>query len=191
MERAMRIDEVLNQSPPYVDVNLYESDRPLQDAVAANGGAGDASALSDFGKHWGTAEMFDLARAANEHPPELKAFDAKGCRRDAIEFHPGYHQFMSESIAAGLAASTWREDATPMGAPAQVLRAARFYMAAQIETGHLCPVTMTHAAVAALTLERELVAKLMPKMKSRVDKPQLRKRMEERDINTRMVKTYE
>src|SRR5947199_8460512 len=100
MERAMRIDEVLNQSPPYVDVNLYESDRPLQDAVAANGGAGDASALSDFGKHWGTAEMFDLARAANEHPPELKAFDAKGFRRDAIEFHPAYHQFMSESIAA-------------------------------------------------------------------------------------------
>src|SRR5438128_38806 len=174
MERAMRIDEVLNQSPPYVDVNLYESDRPLQDAVAANGGAGDASALSDFGKHWGTAEMFALARAANEHPPELKAFDAKGFRREAIEFHPAYHQFMSESIAAGLAASTWREDATPMGAPAQVLRAARFYMAAQIETGHLCPVTMTHAAVAALTLERELVGKLMPKITSRRYYPRFR-----------------
>jgi putative acyl-CoA dehydrogenase len=167
MERAMRMEEVLNQSPPYVDVNLYDSDRPLQDAIAANGGERDASALSDFGKHWGTAEMFDLARAANEHPPELKAFDAKGFRRDVIEFHPAYHRFMTESIAAGLAASTWREDATPAAAPAQVLRAARFYMAAQIETGHLCPVTMTHAAVAALALERELVGKLMPKIMSR------------------------
>src|SRR5438876_631622 len=186
MERAMRIDEVLNQSPPYVDVNLYESDRPLQDAVAANGGAGDASALSDFGKHWGTAEMFDLARAANEHPPELKAFDAKGFRRDAIEFHPAYHQFMSESIAAGLAASTWREDATPMGTPAQVLRAARFYMAAQIETGHLCPVTMTHAAVAALTLERELVGKLMPKITSRRYDPRFRPWWEKRGITLGM-----
>ena len=185
----MRIDEVLNQSPPYVDVNLYESDRPLQDAVAANGGAGDASALSDFGKHWGTAEMFDLARAANEHPPELKAFDAKGFRRDAIEFHPAYHQFMSESIAAGLAASTWREDATPMGAPAQVLRAARFYMAAQIETGHLCPVTMTHAAVAALTLERELVAKLMPKITSRRYDPRFRPWWEKRGITLGMGMT--
>jgi len=189
MERAMRIDEVLNQSPPYVDVNLYESDRPLQDAVAANGGAGDASALSDFGKHWGTAEMFDLARAANEHPPELKAFDAKGFRRDAIEFHPAYHQFMSESIAAGLAASTWREDATPMGTPAQVLRAARFYMAAQIETGHLCPVTMTHAAVAALTLERELVAKLMPKITSRRYDPRFRPWWEKRGITLGMGMT--
>src|SRR5438128_6523130 len=189
MERAMRIDEVLNQSPPYVDVNLYESDRPLQDAVAANGGAGDASALSDFGKHWGTAEMFDLARAANEHPPELKAFDAKGFRRDAIEFHPAYHQFMSESIAAGLAASTWREDATPMGTPAQVLRAARFYMAAQIETGHLCPVTMTHAAVAALTLERELVGKLMPKITSRRYHPRFRPWWEKRAITRGMGMT--
>src|SRR5215471_3285619 len=76
MERAMRVEEVLNQSPPYVDVDLYASDRPLQSAVAANGGEHDAAALSVFGKHWGTAEMFDLARAANEHPPELKAFDA-------------------------------------------------------------------------------------------------------------------
>ena len=34
----MRVEEVLNQSPPYVDVDLYASDRPLQSAVAANGG---------------------------------------------------------------------------------------------------------------------------------------------------------
>src|SRR5262245_8373040 len=189
MERAMRMEEVLNQSPPYVDVNLYDSDRPLRDAVAANKGEGDASALSDFGKHWGTAEMFDLARAANEHVPELKAFDAKGFRRDVIEFHPAYHQFMTESIGAGLAASTWREDATPAAAPAQVLRAARFYMAAQIETGHLCPVTMTHAAVAALALERELVPKLMPKIMSRRYDPRFRPWWEKRGITLGMGMT--
>src|SRR5262249_27603228 len=56
MERAMRVEEVLNQSPPYVDVDLYASDRPLQSAVAANGGERDAAALSAFGQHWGTAE---------------------------------------------------------------------------------------------------------------------------------------
>jgi putative acyl-CoA dehydrogenase len=167
MEHAMRVEEVLNQSPPYVDVDLYASDRPLKEAIAANGGEGEAATLSAFGKRWGTAEMFELGRAANEHRPELKAFDAKGFRRDVIEFHPAYHQLMAESVAAGLAASTWREDATPAHAPAQVTRAARFYMAAQIETGHLCPVTMTHAAVAALADERELVAKLMPKITSR------------------------
>ena len=34
----MRFDEAANQSPPYVDVDLYTSDLPLQAAVAANGG---------------------------------------------------------------------------------------------------------------------------------------------------------
>jgi len=43
-------------------------------------------------------------------------------------------------------ASTWRSDAAASAAPAHVLRAARFYMAVQVETGHLCPITMTHAA---------------------------------------------
>ena len=88
-----------NQSPPYEDVDLFASDRPLQDAVAANGGGREAAALSAFGRHWGSAEMFELARLANENPPKLKAFDPKGFRRDVIEFHPAYHQFMAESIA--------------------------------------------------------------------------------------------
>src|SRR5215471_9603739 len=189
MEQAMRVEEVLNQSPPYVDVDLYASDRPLQSAVAANGGARDAAALSAFGKHWGRAEMFDLARAANENPPELKAFDARGNRRDVVEFHPAYHHFMAESVAAGLAASTWREDGTPARAPAQVSRAARFYMAAQVETGHLCPITMTHAAVAAFAVERSLVAKFMPKIMSRRYDPRFRPWWEKRGITLGMGMT--
>jgi putative acyl-CoA dehydrogenase len=189
MEQAMAVEEVLNQSPPYVDIDLYASDRPLKDAVAANGAGSDAAALSAFGKHWGTGEMFELARAANEHPPELKAFDAKGFRRDVIEFHPAYHQFMAESIAAGLAASTWRGDATPASAPAQVMRAARFYMAAQVETGHLCPITMTHAAVAALAVERVLVAELMPKIMSRRYDPHFRPWWEKTGITLGMGMT--
>jgi putative acyl-CoA dehydrogenase len=163
-----------NQSPPYLDVDLYGSDRPLQDAVRANGGTEESAALTAFGRRWGAAEMFDLARAANENPPELKIYDALGFRRDFIEYHPAYHQFMAESIAAGLHASTWREDAAAAPAPAQVARAARFYMAAQIETGHLCPITMTHAAVAALTVEPALTEKFMPKIGTRMYDPQFR-----------------
>jgi putative acyl-CoA dehydrogenase len=96
---------------------------------------------------------------------------------------------MTESVGAGLAASTWRDDATPAHAPAQVLRAARFYMAAQIETGHLCPVTMTHAAVAALALERELVVKLMPKITSRRYDSRFRPWWEKRGITLGMGMT--
>jgi putative acyl-CoA dehydrogenase len=159
--------DTANQSPPYVDVDLYGSDQSLQSAVAGNGAAGEAPALAAFGKRWGSAEMFDLARQANENPPILRAFDGKGFRRDVVEFHPAYHRFMAESVAAGLAASTWRDDATPASAPAQVARTARFYMAAQIETGHLCPITMTRAAVAALAAEPALAARVMLKIMSR------------------------
>ena len=63
------------------------------------------------------------ARQANENPPKLKTLDAKGYRRDFIEFHPAYHDLMAASVAAGLQASTWRDDATPASAPAQVTRA--------------------------------------------------------------------
>jgi putative acyl-CoA dehydrogenase len=151
-------DEISNQSPPYHDVDLFGDDRPLREAVAANGAAGEAAALSEFGRRWGAAEMFERGRLANEHPPEL--------RDGVVEYHHAYYELMAESIAAGLHASTWRSDATPAPAPAEVARAARFYMVAQVENGHMCPVTMTRASVAALADEPALAALLMPKIAS-------------------------
>ena len=49
--------EVFNQSPPFEDINLFALDRPLADAVAANGGAAASKELSEFGQHWGSAAM--------------------------------------------------------------------------------------------------------------------------------------
>ncbi len=81
-------NEVFNQSPPYENIDLFSSDVPLQEAVRANGAGHDAPALAAFGRQWGNAEMFALARRANENPPKLYTFDAKGYRRDVVEFHP-------------------------------------------------------------------------------------------------------
>lgn len=159
--------EVSNQSPPLENINLYDGDLPLRDSVNANGGAPEAAVLSAFGQRWGSAAMLALGREANENPPKLHAFDAKGLRRDAIEFHPAYHRLLAESVAAGLHSSTWSDDGERAAAPAEVVRAARFYMAAQVETGHLCPVTMTRAALAGLAAEPALARKLAPKMLSR------------------------
>jgi len=181
--------QAFNQSPPFVDVDLYGGDRALQDAVAANGGQADHAALSAFGRRWGSAEMSDLARQANENPPKLETFDAKGFRRDTVEFHPAYHRFMTESVAAGLHAATWSGDGKPAPAPAQVTRAARFYMAAQIETGHLCPITMTRAAVAALAVEPAILGKVMPKIASRDYDPHFRPWWEKRGITLGMGMT--
>ncbi len=59
------------------------------------------------------------------------------------------------------------QPASARAAPAEVVRAARFYMAAQVETGHLCPITMTRAALAALAAAPELAAKIVPKVVTR------------------------
>jgi hypothetical protein len=108
------------------------------EAVSANGAGGETAALSAFGRQWGTAEMFALGRRANENPPKLYTFNPKGFRRDVVEFHPAYHDLMRASIAAGLHASTWTATGKRASPPAEAARAARYYMAAQVESGHLC-----------------------------------------------------
>ena len=117
--------EVLNQSPPFEDVDLFTTDRPLQDAVRANGAEGEKTALTAFGCHWGAADMFAQARRANTEAPRLVAFDTKGFRCDVVEFHPAYHHFMAESIEAGMHAMTWRATGVRAAAPSEVERAAR------------------------------------------------------------------
>ncbi|MHB0768261.1 acyl-CoA dehydrogenase family protein [Bradyrhizobium sp. 5.13L] len=154
--------EVFNQSPPFEDVDLFAVDRPLIEAVKANGGAAAERELSDFGKHWGSAAMADRGRMANENTPKLRSFDAKGNRRDQVEFHPAYHELMAYSAHAGVHNSTWTAEGKPAGDAAEVIRAAKFYMAAQAETGHLCPITMTRASVGALAVQPDLLARVMP-----------------------------
>jgi putative acyl-CoA dehydrogenase len=181
--------EVFNQSPPYEDVDLFASDRPLQDAVTAFGGGADRARLSFDGQRWGSAAMLEQARLANSYTPVLRLFDAKGVRRDTVEFHPAYHALMAESVREGLHASTWRADGAPTPAPAQIIRAARFYMTAQVETGHLCPITMTRAAVAALAVEPDLLARLIPSIVSRAYDPSFRPWTEKAGITLGMGMT--
>src|SRR5437867_13310768 len=110
MTAPVRFDasDVFNQSPPYEDVDLFGNDQPLRDAVAANDGSAETGALSDFGKRWGSAEMFEEARLANENVPKLRTFDPKGFRQDIVEFHPAYHRFMAESMADAIHCPMWR-----------------------------------------------------------------------------------
>lgn len=159
--------DVLNQSPPFEDVNLFTLDQPLREAVAATAGAAADAELTAFGAQWGSAAMAQRGRLANENTPKLRLFDAKGFRRDEVEFHPAYHELMAHSARAGLHNSTWTSWGTPMGDGAEVIRAAKFFMAAGVETGHLCPITMTRAAVGALAVDSGLLEKIMPVLGTR------------------------
>src|SRR5689334_22612232 len=117
--RSEPLDD-LNQAPPLGDVDLFARDKPLQEAVAVNGAGGQVHALSSFGREWGRAELVEQARLADKNPPRLDG--------EVVTFDPAYHRFMSDSMASGLHCMTWQADATVAPAPAEVARAARYFM---------------------------------------------------------------
>jgi putative acyl-CoA dehydrogenase len=155
-------DASFNQSPAFGDVDLFSADKPLSDAAARYGL--NLKALATCGKDYGSAETLDLGRIANENPPKLRTMDGKGNRIDFVEFHPAYHALMAKSIGWGIhsAAHDGSEPAGPLTS-----RAMRLYLATQAESGHLCPITMTHACIGALKAEPEVLAKWQAKILSR------------------------
>src|SRR6187200_1475433 len=165
-ERPFPDEQAFNQSPPFQDVNLFTSDTALQEAVRREGAASAYEDLSTFGALAGSAASLELGRLANEHPPQLESFDPRGDRIDHVEFHPAYHQLMAISTAQGLHCSTWEHllSGTRPKPGAHVARCAGSYMAAQMEAGHCCPITMTHAAVASLRHAPGIARDLVPKI---------------------------
>jgi len=135
--------EITNQSTPFVDRNLYAIDAALHDAVNHHGAAAAGTELLTLGARLGSAEATEWARLANAYPPQLRNFDRNGRRIDEIEFHPAWHELMRLLLAAGVHAEPW---ANPRPG-AQVARAAKYLLFAQVENGSQCPVTMTFAVV--------------------------------------------
>ena len=165
-DRKCQDEEIFNQSPPFADVNLFTSDPTLMDAVAREGAAWARANLEAFGALTGSAKAIELGRLANENPPRLMSFDPRGRPIDRVEFHPAYHQVMAISTAQGLHCSTFEhlKRGEKPKAGAHVARCAGSYMAAQMEPGHCCPITMTHAVVASLRHEPELARQWLPKI---------------------------
>jgi putative acyl-CoA dehydrogenase len=171
MSGAFSTHDVTNQSPELADIDLLATDRALEEAVRREGGGGiDLADLTAFARTCGSAEMLEQGRLANVHPPRLETHDGKGRRIDRVDYHPAYHQLMTTSVAAGLSSMASAHLAEPgtEAAPARnVERAARLYLATQMEAGHCCPLTMTHAAVPALLAQPELAEAWLPRILSR------------------------
>ncbi|HVV66143.1 MAG TPA: acyl-CoA dehydrogenase family protein [Rhizomicrobium sp.] len=137
--------DVANQPPPFENVDLFDSDVALKEAVARAGAREHLARLSEFGRRAGSADVAEWAMQANRNPPQLKTFDRYGQRIDEVEFHPAYHALMAMGIGAGYASVAWS------GAQAgHALHAAIEFLMAQAEPGVCCPMTMTYAALAAL-----------------------------------------
>ena len=189
--------DVTNQSPPYSDVNLYTSNAALSQAVKREGAQRAEADLTEFGALTGSAEAMEQGRIANEYMPRLKVVDRFGHRLDTIEYHPAYHACMSMSCAQGLHVSPWESDilrgSQPKSEPAKdgahVARCAGSYMAAQMEAGHGCPITMTHAAVPTLQLQPELAQPWLEKIAVRAYDPADRPLAEKKAVTIGMGMT--
>src|SRR5580704_15479912 len=163
--------EVFNQPPPLVDYNLYEGDRVLREAVAREGAAWAENHLRAFGQRLGSAEVIEWGVQANRNPPVLHSFDRYGRRRDAVEFHPTWHQLLSLGVAEGLHTGP-RSEPKP---GAHVARAAGVVMLSQIEAGVQCPLTMTYRAVPALRSQEAWLPLLLSRRYDRGFQPVTRK----------------
>ena len=158
-----------NQSPPFVDVNLFTSDTVLHEAVVREGAAAAVAGLEAFGRVAGSLAANELQRLADENPPRLRAYDPQGRRIDRVEYHPAYHRLMGISTGQGLHCSTWEQPSGQGGnrRAAHVARCAGGFVAAQMEAGHCCSITMTHAAFAPLKHVPALYEELLPKLLKR------------------------
>lgn len=168
--------DVTNQSPPFEDINLFTSDISLREAVEREGAAASLAHLENLGSRVGSKEAFERGRLASAYPPRLRLFDAKGYRIDQVDFHPAYHECMAFSMAEGLHCSSWSHLAN-RGAivpGTNVVRAAGSYMAAQMEPGHCCPITMTNAAVATLIQAPTIAKPWLSKVLQRTYDPTFR-----------------
>ncbi|MEU7010306.1 acyl-CoA dehydrogenase family protein [Streptomyces sp. NPDC046332] len=162
---------VTNQPPPLVGYDVFTADRALAEAVerhlAPDVFAEAREDLADIGRSAGSAQAAEWGALANENPPRLRTYDRYGNRIDEVAFHIAWHRLLGRAVGAGLTDAWGR----PGG---HVRRAAAFVVTTQVEAGHGCPVSMTHAAVPVLRTDPELAAEWEPLLTSRVYEEELR-----------------
>ena len=154
--------EVANQPPPLVDVNLFESDSVLVEAVEREGAEWARERISAVGELAGSEHAQELGRLANENPPKLRTHDRYGNRVDTVDFHPAWHELMAAAVGHELHCSPWK-DPRP---GAHVARGAAFMCMSQAEAGIGCPISMTYSVIPALRTQPDLAAEWEPRFLS-------------------------
>ena len=139
--------EVLNQAPALQPVDYFAVDLALREGLTREGGAWGSSAAHEAGTVAGSAEAFAHGRRAERNEPRLNAYDRFGDRVDEVELDPSWHWLLGGAVHRGIHSLPWREGASP---GAHVVRATLFMLWSNADSGVMCPVSMTYAAVPAL-----------------------------------------
>ncbi|MFI0235287.1 acyl-CoA dehydrogenase family protein [Streptomyces sp. NPDC016845] len=163
---------VTNQPPPLAGYDVFAADRVLGEGLERHLESEEVleearADLTVLGRAAGSSQAQEWGRLANAYPPVLRTHDRFGHRVDEVDFHPSWHRLLGKGVSAGLT-SAWNR---PGG---HVRRAAAFLVWSQVEAGHLCPLSMTHAAVPALRAQPDLAAEWEPRLTSTVYDMELR-----------------
>lgn len=137
-------------------------DLALQAAFLQWSGGRQSAKVENWARTVGSSRVREVGFEANRHPPTLLTHDRFGHRIDEVHFHPAWHELMRLGRSAALHALPWR-DRDP---GAHVERAAMFLLLNHAESGVCCPLTMTFAAVPALSAAPELAAEALPRITS-------------------------
>ena len=156
MINAWMSHQISNQFDELENYNLFETDTVLQE-ILVRYGSQDQTTLAEFGQQVGSSKYYQYADLANKHTPILHAFDARGRRKDFIEFHPAWHKWMALNRQFDTHAHPFNH---PNSSSKWVEWAARFYLAGQVECGNLCPNSMTLGSIPLIQREPELWAKI-------------------------------
>src|ERR671929_1714295 len=152
--------EVTNQSVPFEDVNLFELDLPLREALEREGAGWAVDRARDTGAVAGSAEAVAHGRRAERNEPRLRTHDRFGHRIDEVELDPSWHWLLRGAVEREIHSLPWR--APQPGA--HVARAALEFLWTHANAGVMCPVSMTYSAVPALRADPELAAELEPRL---------------------------
>jgi putative acyl-CoA dehydrogenase len=161
---GVRTHEVTNQSPPLFGYNVVSADPALSEGIERWGNPEDRTELEALGGLAGGVEAQTWGDQADRNPPVLQTYSPQGARIDEVDYHPAWHQLLDTAVSHGLTAEPWTK---PASTGAHVRRAAGFVAWSQVEAGHLCPVSMTYAAVPALQGSPDLAAIWVPLLASR------------------------
>jgi len=159
---------VTNQVPPLKEYNPASSP-VLVEALIREGGQWGLDEVTAIGALSGSQQVQRWGELANRNRPILHTHDRYGHRVDEVEYDPAYHELMRTAIAHGLHATPWA-DPRP---GAHVVRAAKTSVWTA-EPGHMCPISMTYAAVPALRHNPALAKVYEPLLTSREYDPELK-----------------
>jgi putative acyl-CoA dehydrogenase len=177
--------EPTNQAPPRVGIDEFAADVALTEAVRIFGADWAAGSLHEVGELVGSEDFQRDAEHANTRPPVARVWDRYGARIDEVDYDESYHRVIGQAVAHGAHTSGWADPRAGSG----VARAAVFMLFAQVEPGHACPISMTHAAVASLTGSPWIADEWMPRLLTREYDPRMLPAAEKNGVLVGMAMT--